>query len=600
VQQLTGTTGHATIDLSAAGELTKTSCLAMGALLSKNTTVHALRLSGTKLGDEAGAILPMLGEQCKSGSLAAIDLSEVGLTDRGARKLFDAMLTGEYRVLTSLVLAGNTLKDLKNNGLIEMLRAEDCSLTSLDVSSNPLSGAMVMRSLKFNASITYLNVCGTEMDDSGVRDFGALLLQKECAVPIRALSIDHFEVKEATTTLSFAGKGALSSSVLTLLCGILKLNQTITTLDLSGVDMDKDAAAALETALVTNTTLASIDLRDNPKLYSLKENGDESADGLEALARGLLANDAVQLVYMDALELRVPMLRGMDGAADGTAPPTVELSYLGSKTMTNASAVLIGALVEQNKVARSLELSEIKSASRLGHAMGRCLRHNATLTALWLRDSQLLDEGVTALASGLKQNGAAKLRVLDLTLNAIGVAGAESLSSLLSTSTSLAKLDLSSNKLGSGGAEALRFALRDNSTLTALSLRDNDIDATGAAALATAFKTNGALSTLWLGKNKLADDGVVALVDALVSGKGKSKISILDLHKNNITKVGVASLTSLVAESPTLTALGLAGTKMQFTETEVMQNAAKEKPELGRAKAVRLWMGTDMAKWPEF
>ena len=39
---------------------------------------------------------------------------------------------------------------------------------------------------------------------------------------------------------------------------------------------------------------------------------------------------------------------------------------------------------------------------------------------------------------------------------------------------------------------------------------------------------------------------------------------------------------------------------MQFTETEVMQTCAKENPEIGRAKAVRLWMGPDMNKWPDF
>ena len=73
------------------------------------------------------------------------------------------MMTGQYSVLTQLVLSQNSLKDFKANGLIELLRAEECSLTALDVSDNPLNGAMVLRSLKFNASLTYLNVCGTEV-----------------------------------------------------------------------------------------------------------------------------------------------------------------------------------------------------------------------------------------------------------------------------------------------------------------------------------------------------------------------------------------------------------------------------------------------------
>jgi len=596
VQELVGAMRVESIDLSAAGELTKTSLTAVGALLASNTSVKSLRLSGTKLGDEAGTILPVLGDLCKTGSLTALDLSDIGFSDRGARKLFDSMMTGEYPSLRVLNLAGNTLKDIKVNGLIEMLRMDECSLSSLDVSNNPLSGAMVMRSLKFNASLEYLNVRGTELDDTGVRDFGALLLAKDCTCPLRALSIDVFEVREDTTSLSFAGKGNISSSILTLLCGILKLNKTISSLDLNGVDMDAPAAAALETALVMNQSLTSIDLRNNPKLWSVKDNGEESSEGLEAIVRGLHANSTVQKVYMDALELLVSKLKGT------TAEPVLELSYAGSAVMGNVSAALLCALVQKNAVAKMLDLSEVKTADRLGHAVGRCLRLNTSITTINLRDSQLRDEGVGALADGLKQNKASKVRVLDLSSNGIGAAGAEKLAGLLSLSASLAKLDLSANKLGSSGTEALRGSLRDNGTLTALNLRDNDIDVAGATALATALRTNGALSTLWLGKNKVGDEGVIALVEALKesASKGKGKIAYLDLHKNNITKVGIASLTTLVSESPTLAALGLAGTKMQFTETEVMQSCAKENPEIGRAKAVRLWMGADMNKWPDF
>ena len=65
------------------------------------------------------------------------------------------------------------------------------------------------------------------------------------------------------------------------------------------------------------------------------------------------------------------------------------------------------------------------------------------------------------------------------------------------------------------------------------------------------------------------------------------------------TKTAITRLTQLVSESPTLTALGLAGMRMQLTETEIMQNAAKENPEIGRLKPVRLWVGSDMKNWPD-
>jgi len=218
-----------------------------------------------------------------------------------------------------------------------------------------------------------------------------------------------------------------------------------------------------------------------------------------------------------------------------------------------------------------------------------------------LRNSQLRDDGVSALSDGLKLNGANQVRVLDLASNGIGVAGAAKLAELLTVSTALIKLDLTANKLGSKGTETLVGGLSgESSKLAAISLRENDIDQAGARAIAKALQSNSAIVTLWLGKNKIGDEGTIALVEALLAAKHTSKVAYFDLHKNNITKVGIASLTTLVAQSPSLTALGLAGTKMQFTETEIMQTNAKENPELGRTKPVRLWMGTDMNKWPDF
>ena len=110
VQDLTGASGQQTIDLSTAGEVSKVSCIVIGALLAYNKSVTSLRLSQTQLGDEAGMVLHYLGDQCKSGSLTSLDLSAIGLTDRGARKLVDSILSGEcvqpHPLVSSLHLGG--------------------------------------------------------------------------------------------------------------------------------------------------------------------------------------------------------------------------------------------------------------------------------------------------------------------------------------------------------------------------------------------------------------------------------------------------------------------------------------------------------------
>jgi len=397
------------------------------------------------------------------------------------------------------------------------------------------------------------------------------------------------EVKQQTTSMAFDGK-PVSSSVLILLFGILKRNETIETIDLTSANMDVAATRALETALADNHSLTSLDLRGNETLWGLTESDEGRSNAIESLARGLQSNDTISKVHVDAFELQVQVLTGR--------APTRELHYPEDRRLSDVSAAVLCTLIEKNPAAKSLDLSKVKTAGQLGHAVGHCLKGNTGLVAVRLQESDLGNEGASALATGLTQNSASAVRSLELSSNSIGEEGAQQLAALLSASTSLTRLDLTSNKLGARGTRAVMMSLHHNSTLTALSLRDNDVMEAGAAAVAAALEINGTLSTLWLGKNRIGDEGVVAIASALVANKQKSQISILDLHKNGTTKVGHTSLTQLLNESLSLTALGLAGAKMQFTETEAMQSAAKEKPEIGRAKAVRLWMGSDMNKWP--
>jgi hypothetical protein len=433
-------------------------------------------------------------------------------------------------------------------------------------------------------------VCGTELDDEGVNDFGVLLLQEGFTCPIKLFSCDYFEVREQTTAISFVNKST-SSAVLTLLCGILKLNETIQDLCLAGVGLDVQGCRALETALRTNKTLTSLDLRDNPKLWSLKEDGSESADGLEAVAAGLQTNNTISSVHVDAFPLPILQLKG--------AEPVAKISYIAAKGLSDVSMTLAGALLERNAATTRLEVSQ-NATSRVGHAAGRCLRSNTAILEVFLRESALGDDGVGALVEGLLQNEASRLRVLDLASNKIGVAGAEKLAGLLAASKSISKVNLNSNKLGSEGVKKLMPSLTTNSTVSAISLQENEIDVDGAGAIASALKTNRDISTLWLGKNKMGNEGIDAIVDALLEAKLRSGLAVLDVHKNGITKNGIAAITRLLGELPSITAIALVGSKLQFTEAEAMQQAAKENPEMGRSKPVRLWIGTDMNKFPEF
>ena len=53
----------------------------------------------------------------------------------------------------------------------------------------------------------------------------------------------------------------------------------------------------------------------------------------------------------------------------------------------------------------------------------------------------------------------------------------------------------------------------------------------------------------------------------------------------------------LLSRAESLSALSIAMTKLEFTDTDTLQAAAKGE-EIGRAKAVRLWMGKDTKNFP--
>ena len=594
LQQVTGHTPTSALDLSDAGELGRVTCAALGALLSSNTQLTSLKLSNTRLGDDAGGVLEHLRGMCREGgALCHLDLSSIGLTDKGARKLFDAMMTGDYPSLTSLALAGNQMKDPKVNGLIDMLHMDDCSLTALDLSANPLSGSLVMRALRLNRSLTSLNVCATELDDEGVRALGEMLLSTDFPCPLKLLACDYFQILDKKESLSFSGE-KLSSASLTLLSGILKLNDSVHSLNLVGVGVDAAAAKSLETALMTNTTLEKLDLRDNDKLwtYVMGIDGDGAADGLMALARGLNANSTVASVFVDAMQLSIPKLKG--------TTPVTSLDFSAQKPLGGISAALIGLLVAHNPVVEKLDFSRNPKIRRLGFSIGAVLSSNVSLTELCVRESALGDEGTIALLDGLLAAGRGKSKIsfLDLSANGIGPASASRFASLIKVSESaLARLDLGSNGLGAQGTGVIAAALAGNRTLKALSLAQNELEPAGAEALMSALRVNSALTALWLGGNRLSNEGVTSIVDALLESGDRTSVAQLDLQDNKIGAAGIKSVVRLLSRAESLSALSIAMTKLEFTDTDTLQAAAKGE-EIGRAKAVRLWMGKDTKNFP--
>ena len=152
--------------------------------------------------------------------------------------------------------------------------------------------------------------------------------------------------------------------------------------------------------------------------------------------------------------------------------------------------------------------------------------------------------------------------------------------------------------MGAEGGGALATSLVSNKSLTSLSLAENGLEAEGASKCAICLKNNRTLSALWLGRNNLKNEGVSTVVDAMLAAGSGGRLANLDLSNNAMGNVGVKACVKLLTECSSLACLSLAGTKLEFTDTDALQGAANVNPDIGRAKAVRLWMGKDNKNWP--
>ena len=176
----------------------------------------------------------------------------------------------------------------------------------------------------------------------------------------------------------------------------------------------------------------------------------------------------------------------------------------------------------------SLNLNECSLTDADIQDLVNVLEKNTALTALWLENSQITDEGAQLLAQNTT------LKSLYLWNNEIGNLGGQA----LAKNTTLTTLNLESNQIADEGAQALA----KNTTLESLYLWDNEIGRVGGQALAD----NKTLTALYLGNNQIGDEGAKALAR-------NTNLITLNLARNQIGDEGAQAL----AKNTTLTALWL-------------------------------------------
>ncbi|KJE97699.1 hypothetical protein CAOG_07803 [Capsaspora owczarzaki ATCC 30864] len=231
---------------------------------------------------------------------------------------------------------------------------------------------------------------------------------------------------------------------------------------------DEEAKAIAE-ALKVNKTLTYLDLHNN-------QIGDV---GALAFAEALKVNKALAEIRLWANQIGEVGAQAIAKALK--ANTTLGTLYLGENQLGDAGAQAIAEALQVNTTLPKLYLRENQIGDVGAQAIAEALKVNKTLTTLSLYQNQIGDVGAQAIAEALKVNKT--LTELSLWQNQIGDVGAQAIAEALEVNTTVTHLELDQNHIGDVGANTIAAALKVNKTLTLLYLSQNFLTNTGINAL---------------------------------------------------------------------------------------------------------------------
>ena len=414
---------------------------------------------------------------------------------------------------------GNILKNIRNG-----------TITSLKLSDDEIrqeTAIAFAKALAQNKTITSLELRYNEIEEEKAIEFAKALAQNET---IKTLKL--------TTHLFFENNVRYRGAV--VLAEALKVNSTITHVDLERFFIGDEGAIALAEALAVNKTITFLNLSKNNILRT----------GVQKLAEALEKNQSIKSLNLSINNIGPFGARKLALALKKNSTLS-ELNLKSTRIQSTGVKALTSAL-KVNKVIQKIDLSS-NNLVKVAEALYDALIVNTTLTSINLSWNQIRATGATALAEALKVNNTVKSLVLAYTK--IGPVGATALAEALKVNSSITTLDLFGNQIRATGATALAEGLKSNSSITHVDLGGNyDIGPVGVTALAEVLKVNSTITEIKLLRNNIGPVGATALAEAL---KVNSTITMVDLPYNNVGDIGATALAEAFKVNSTITSLYL-------------------------------------------
>ena len=358
---------------------------------------------------------------------------------------------------------------------------------------------------------------------------------------LTAILSEVIKVNETVTCLNLPGNGICDAGA-TSIAEAIKVNKTLTDLNLFGYGISDAGVSSIAEAIKVNKTLTDLNLSDNGV----------SDAGATSIAEAIEVNKTLTHLRLSD-----------NGISDAGVTSIVEAIKV-NKTLTsldlsgngisNAGATSIAEAIEVNKTLTDLDLSENGISDAGATSIVEAIKVNETLTNLDLSCTGICDAGATSIAEAIKVNKT--LTNLKLSRTCISDAGATCIAEAIRVNKTLTDLVLSKTGISDAGSTSVAEAIKVNKTLTSLNLSGNSISDAGASSIAEAIKVSKTLTSLNLSDNGITDAGATSIAEAI---KVNKTLFLLVLSDNGISDTGALSIAEAIKVKKTRTVLYLYG-----------------------------------------
>jgi Ran GTPase-activating protein (RanGAP) involved in mRNA processing and transport len=493
-------------------------------ILSKNTSVTSLDLSfnGFDNKEDYYNIATMLKS---NKSIQHFNISSSKLYS-GVKEFFDGILGND--TLTSLVFEFFDLSSsIICQHVAEVISAKR-NIKTLKISNNAFRShglEKITTAIKDNTTLTRLHIGRSYMRNA---EFSKLLG-------------DMLMTNQSLRTLVLESNEFTSSDCSSITTA-LKINNTLTEIDLARNKLDLEVLGQFGEVLMTNQTLKTLLLSG----YNFEVKEDNFAN-IITFCNGLKHNKSLEYLDLSYSKLGSAGYELLGAAlAENQSIKTINLQGIIDDEGYIGNAFL------KNKSVTNLSLSGVKMTDKF-QLMAEGVKNNTSIQVLDLRSTNLDSSNVGLLAEALKINSS--VTNLCLAGNSIGDHGAAHISEMLKTNQSITKLFLNGIGIGAVGMQSLSDALKINCHLQTLYLGDNrNIMFDGIKALGEAIETNQSLTSLHLDNVKMDSKGCEHLARSL---ERNNSITELVLRSSELLANGFGALGNALKTNQTLIVLDM-------------------------------------------